>query len=209
MNKQATYPDTIWGVREITGTSEELLSRLEKKELYFPVIEQIKLEKRKKEWLTVRLLLKDLLGEEKEVGYDASGKPFLKDDSFHISISHTSGYVAVILNPTHPVGIDIEQITSQVMRIRNRFLSKSENDYISEKEELIHLLLHWSAKETMFKALGEENVIFNEQLHICPFEPETRVLSTFSSFESRTCRKTEFLIHYVVNSEYVLTFTEL
>lgn len=209
MNNQKTYPDTIWGVRSITGTSEELLSKLEKKELYRPVLSRIKLEKRKKEWLSVRLLLKELLGEEKEIEYNNAGRPFFRDRSFHISISHTAGYVAVILNPNHPVGIDVEQITEQVVSLQERFLSEKERSRISKGKELIHLLLHWSAKETMFKALGEEEVIFKEHLHINPFDPQVGILSTFSSFESRTYRKTEFLIHYMVDSEYVLTFTEL
>ncbi len=209
MNELTRYPDTIWGVREISGTSEELLLKLERKELYLPVLSQIKLEKRKREWLTVRILLKELLGEEKEVEYDTAGKPFFKDNSYQISISHTTGYVAVILNPIHLVGIDIEQITNRVFRIRDRFLSKEENTHISKEEELIHLLLHWSAKETMFKVLGKEDVVFNEQLNIRPFKPEIKRLTTFSSYETRTSQKNEFIICYIVNSEYVLTFTEL
>jgi phosphopantetheinyl transferase len=118
MNNQKTYSDTIWGVRSIAGTSEELLSKLEKKELYRPVLCRMKLENRKKEWLSVRLLLKELLGEEKEIEYDNAGKPFFRDRSFRISISHTVSYVAVILNPNRPVGIDVERITEQVSRIR-------------------------------------------------------------------------------------------
>ena len=207
MNKQTIHPDTIWGVRKISGTSEELLSQLEKKELYLPVISRIKLEKRKQEWLAVRILLKELLGEEKDVEYDAWGKPFFKDNSYQISISHTPGYVAVILNPEHPVGIDIEQITNKVERVKDRFLSEEEIKHISKEKELIHLLLHWSAKETIFKALGESEVIFNEQLHIKPFVPQIGFLSTFSSYEIRTKEKKEFLVSYIVNSEYVLTFT--
>ena len=209
MSKSTIHPDAIWGVREIAGTSEELLSKLDEKELYLPVINRIKLEKRKREWLAVRILLKELLGEEKEVEYDASGKPFFKDNSYHISISHTAGYVAVILNPEHPVGIDIEQITNQVERIRDRFLTEEENIHISKENELIHLLLHWSAKETVFKALGNSNVTFNEQLHIRTFSPKIGLLETFSAYETRTKQKKEFIVSYIVNSEYVLTFTEL
>ena len=207
MNKQTIHPDTIWGVREISGTSEELLSKLEKKELYLPIINQIKLEKRRQEWLAVRILLKELLGEEKEVEYDAFGKPFFKDNSYQISISHTPGYVAVILNPEHPVGIDIEQITNKVERIRDRFLSEEEKKHISKEKELIHLLLHWSAKESIFKALGTSDVIFNEQLHIKPFVPQIGHLATFLSYETRTKQKKEFIVSYIVNPEYVLTFT--
>lgn len=209
MNDLKTYQDTIWGVSEIIGTSEEMLTGLDRKDLYLPVLNQIKLEKRKREWLAVRLLLKKLLGEEKEIGYDDMGKPCFIDQSYHLSISHTKGYVAVILNPAHWVGIDIEQISDQVLRLKKRFLSPDEEKAISPKGELIHILLHWSAKETMFKAMGVNEVIFNEHLYINSFEPELGVLSSFHSSENRTPQKTEFLIRYIVNSEYVLTFTEI
>ena len=48
---------------------------------------------RRHEWLSVRLLLRTLLGADKEIAYLPSGKPYLADGSFHISISHTRGYV--------------------------------------------------------------------------------------------------------------------
>mgnify|MGYP000016543064 CR=1 FL=1 len=62
------------------------------------------------EWLAVRVLLYTLSGEEKEIAYHPSGKPYLADASASLSISHTKGYVAVVLGlPGREVGIDIEQ----------------------------------------------------------------------------------------------------
>ena len=52
---------------------------------------------RRLEWLAVRVLLYTLSGEEKEIAYHPSGKPYLADDSASLSISHTKGYVAVVL----------------------------------------------------------------------------------------------------------------
>ena len=66
-------------------------------------------ERRKMEWLSVRVLLYSMLQEDKEIVYSSEGKPFLSDHSFYISISHTKGYVAVGLHSLDPVGIDIEQ----------------------------------------------------------------------------------------------------
>ena len=54
-------------------------------------------ERRKMEWLSVRVLLYSMLQEDKEIGYSPEGKPYLTDHSFFISISHTKGYVAAIL----------------------------------------------------------------------------------------------------------------
>ena len=66
-------------------------------------------ERRKMEWTSVRVLLYSMLREDKEIAYSSEGKPYLADHSFFISISHTKGYVAVILGSQAPVGIDIEQ----------------------------------------------------------------------------------------------------
>ena len=58
-------------------------------------------ERRKMEWLSVRVLLYSMLQEDKEIGYSLEGKPYLTDHSFFISISHTKGYVAVKIGRAH------------------------------------------------------------------------------------------------------------
>ena len=55
-----------------------------------------------------RRLLKAILGYEPVIRHNEDGKPLI-DDS-HISISHTIGYVAVILSHDHEVGIDVEYL---------------------------------------------------------------------------------------------------
>ena len=39
-------------------------------------------ERRKMEWLSVRVLLYSMLQEDKEIGYSPEGKPYLTDHSF-------------------------------------------------------------------------------------------------------------------------------
>ena len=73
-------------------------------------------ERRKMEWLSVRVLLYAMLQEDKEIGYSPEGKPYLTDHSFFISISHTKGYVAVMLASFTPAGIDIEQYANAFTR---------------------------------------------------------------------------------------------
>lgn len=77
-------------------------------------------DRRKLEWLSVRVLLYSMLQEDKEIGYSSEGKPHLTDNSSFISISHTKGYVAVILSSVAPVGIDIEQYGQRVKRVYDR-----------------------------------------------------------------------------------------
>ena len=185
--------------------SKSLLSRLSFKDKYLPIIEKMA-ENRKREWLTIRVLIKELLGEEKEIIYNSIGKPYLSDNSFHISISHTKGYAALILNRENEAAIDIEKISSKVENVWKRFVNEEEEKSLSPSNERIHLLLYWSAKESLFKRLGFENVDFKSHLHIQPFEPVLGEWSHFDAYETRTMIQSCYKIKYFVHEDYVLTY---
>lgn len=158
---------------------------------------------RQLEWLSVRILLYRLLGEEKEIGYLPSGKPYLTDGSSHISISHTKGYVAVILGRT-PVGIDIEQYGQRVRKVAHKYMREDEVATLYRGEDTWSLLLHWSAKEVMFKCMDTVEVDFRRHLHIDPFIVQER--GTLHSQEYRTDRQRRFLIRYLIHPDFVLTW---
>ena len=85
-------------------------------------------EHRRLEWLSVRVLLFTLLGEEKEIAYYPSGKPYLADKSASISISHTRGYVSVIIGEAgKEVGIDIEQYGERVHKVAHKYMRADES----------------------------------------------------------------------------------
>ena len=50
---------------------------------------------------------------EKEIAYYSSGRPYLKDGSRYISISHTRGYVAVALHSSYEVGMGYRAVWNQ------------------------------------------------------------------------------------------------
>ena len=117
--------------------------------------------------MSVRVLLKALCGEEKEIAYYSSGRPYLKDGSRYISISHTRGYVAVALHSSCEVGMDIEQYGTRVRKVASRFIRSDEEPAMMEGDEVYALLLHWSAKEALFKLMGVEEVDFVFFLSAC------------------------------------------
>jgi 4'-phosphopantetheinyl transferase EntD len=205
------------GVAPITKDSATLLSQLAHADRYLPFIASMT-EKRKCEWLTVRALLKTLSGEEKEISYLPNGKPFLSDHSYHISVSHTgcraadhacngkpSGYAAMVLNKEKQVAIDIETISPRILKIKDRFLNREETGAIAADAEIVHLLLHWSAKESVFKILDAENVDFQSKIHIRPFRPAIGAWDSFEACETRTEKQTVFRVHYFAGEHYVLT----
>ena len=187
----------------IAETPDELLSQLEQKAWYMPTLAKMGMH-RQREWLTIRVLLKKTLKEEKQISYTATGKPYFADSSYHISISHTKGYVAVAVDENYPVAIDIEQISSRVEKVRSRFMNETEEQHLSKNLPLIHSLLHWSAKEAMFKYMDDNDIDFKLQLHIHPFEPVMGEWQEFTAHETRTERQQNFVVRYLVEKDYVL-----
>jgi phosphopantetheinyl transferase len=193
------------GIAPLKNDSESLLAQLENKDLYLPFIERMP-ENRKREWLSVRILLKEMSGEEKQILYSESGKPYLVDRSFYISISHTKGYATIILDREKPTAIDIEQISPRIEKVENRFINEIEEKNLSSQNRIIHLLLHWSAKESMFKILDTTNIQFKTQLHIHPFEPVINEWSEFTALKTGTQSNRSFHVGYFVHNDYVLTY---
>lgn len=170
--RQAVSPSAEIGLWDITSSSmEDLMKNMVLDEKNKSEILALKNESRKKEVLTTKMLMQELLGKETELFYDQNGKPFLKNSGIHISLSHSGKYVAAIIDKKHPTGIDIQKMTAKITRIKEKFLSKTELENISGKQndiEALHVL--WGAKECIFKEHGAGNIIFSEQIIIEPFD---------------------------------------
>lgn len=167
----------------------------------------LKAPSRKLEFLAVRVLLYAMKGREIQVGHEPSGRPFLIGESEYVSISHTRNYVAVGLHKTAIPGIDIEQYGDKVRRVRSRFVRKDElpeGEAMPEKEELYQLLLHWSAKETMFKVMNCTEVDFLRHLRIAPFRLSSSGILTGEAYypEHEFC----YRIHYLIHPDFVCTY---
>lgn len=202
--QQYIQPAGRWGIWKTDETPEELLAMLPHREKYRQDMQRFAAEHRRLEWLAVRVLLYILLGEEKEIAYYPTGKPYLVDASASISISHTKGYVAVALGaPTAEVGIDIEQYGERVQKVAHKFMREDELPASYRGTETWSLLLHWSAKETMFKCMNASEVDFRKHLHILPFTIGER--GVFSAEEYRTAEKRIFTVSYLLGSDFVLT----
>lgn len=193
----------LWGVWRMDESLSDIEAALAGSDLWEQAMQNFTASHRRQEWLSVRLLLFHLLGEHKEICYHSSGSPFLADGSFHISISHTKGYVAVILGK-QPVGIDIEQYGQRVHKVAHKYIREDEIAATYHEDDTWSLLLHWSAKEVMFKCLDVAEVDFRKHLQVIPFIPQEQ--GAFFSKEYRTELQRTFLIHYQLHPDFVLTW---
>lgn len=193
-----------WGIWKTDESLEELLALLPGPEKYEQQLKRFSSSHRRLEWLSVRVLLYRLLGEEKSIEYAPSGKPRLADSSFFISISHTRGYVAVILSAVSEVGIDIEQYGQRVHKVAHKYMREDEMMSVYQGDDTWSLLLHWSAKEVMFKCMDADEVDFREHLRIVPFQVCER--GEFFAEEYRTERRMKFHIRYLLHPDFVMTW---
>lgn len=144
----------IWRIEE---TADELYSLLHTQR-YDVALSAMHNEARRAEWLAARVLLSHVLGGDKEIGYKESGAPYLTDNSYYISISHTKGYAVLAYHRNCPIGVDVEYISERVMRIAHRFTRLEEYEYIDEATEsdrLMYCILNWSAKESLYKYVDD------------------------------------------------------
>ena len=181
---------------------EELGSILGHTPLYTSIQTSCIAEKRKIEKLISRHLTNLLQGRECEIKYHNNGKPYLESPSEHISISHTQNCIAVAVSD-RPVGIDVEKIAPKVLGLKKKFLNDAEIDAINPNNELIHTLLLWSAKESVFKRMNATGVDFKKDIHIENFIPKTSGVFTIS--ESHSSTPHSYTVFYQTYPQYVLT----
>jgi phosphopantetheine--protein transferase-like protein len=109
-------------------------------------------------------------------------KPFLPDEKYHFSISHSGYFAAAIASSKSRVGVDIEMISPRIHRIADKFLSDDEKDFFNEDYKMFldqwdlkdkvhteYLTLMWSAKEAVYKWHGEGDVDFKEDIQLLKF----------------------------------------
>ncbi len=95
-------------------------------------------------------------------------KPFLHNEQYHFSISHSGDYAAAMVSKDKRVGIDVELYSSKVMKVLQKFLTPKEFEWMQKHEASAYVreTLLWSAKESVFKWHGNGGVDFREDIHI-------------------------------------------
>ena len=124
---------------------------------------------RKLEFLSVRALLSELIGKEAKIVYNKNNKPFLKDGSRFISISHSHKLTAILLSTNEKVGIDLEYMSSNIAAIAFKFLNWREKVTKENENRRYHLYLHWCAKEALYKICDKEGISIRKNITIEPF----------------------------------------
>jgi phosphopantetheinyl transferase len=197
---ESDYTLAVWRCDE---SLDELSSSIQFPQPLLEEAAAFKAPHRRLEWLSVRALFFSMTGLFIPIYYEPSGKPRI--DNGFISISHTKGYVAVAYSKHREVAVDIEQYADRVVRVAPRFMNAAEQPSTYDDEKIWSLLLHWSAKETVYKMVGESTVDFSNSIVVRPFDVEP------SGSLTADAKKEENLwiplsVNYLLNKEFVLTW---
>ena len=188
---------TLW---EITESWTELIDLFENDTEINAVVQNFESESKKQQFLASRLLLKVEFGNWKTL-HSPNGKPHPINNSSEISISHDRGIVGIIKS-TNPCGIDIQEITPKVIRVKSKFINENDFYWQSEKEKDLTVL--WCAKETLYKINGDPNIFFKEHMIVEKSDEENILIGKIIHPEYRKDYKLK--VHFIKNYCLVYTF---
>lgn len=119
-------------------------------------------ERRRREFLTWRALVRRELGRDVRIAYDAVGAPVLENRPEHLSVSHCDGRVAVCLS-LRRCAVDIEPVTRNFGRVFSRYMTPEEQALADDP--LLPAAV-WCAKETLYKYAGRRELDLLRDLRI-------------------------------------------
>ena len=157
----------VWKIEEDLNTLLELVALdIDEKRKY----KGFSSNSRKLEFLSVRALLSELIGKEAKIVYNKNNKPFLKDGSRFISISHSHKLTSILLSTNEKVGIDLEFMSTNIAAIAFKFLNRKEKVTKEQVGRKYHLYIHWCAKEALYKICDKEGISIRKNITIEPFK---------------------------------------
>jgi 4'-phosphopantetheinyl transferase len=167
-------------------------------------IRNFKNENFRRQKMAGRVLLNSLLGESGKIEYNEHGKPLLKSHPLDISFSHAKDKVAVMLSK-QTAGIDIQDVTPRIRKIVHKYMNQPELNSLKEETYDIHATLYWSAKEALYKAYGERQLIFTDNIIVEPFSfvPDK---GTFNGSIVLDNSKKDFVLKYEIIGIFALVY---
>ncbi len=161
----------VWKIEE---SHDQLKAGLQLKQHELDIISSFKSEKRALQWLSTRLLLRTMLNTSEYIDclMDDHGKPYLVSYDYHISLSHSYDYAAVMISrdKDKKVGLDLEMIKQKIKLVRHKFLSDGELAQKQIGQDINGLYVCWCAKEAIYKWHGKKELEFKRDIHILPFK---------------------------------------
>jgi 4'-phosphopantetheinyl transferase len=200
--------ETEFALWKIEEQADDLYNQLQLNDAEQAYVESLRHNKRHLHWLGTRVLLRTMLHTDEYIDcqVDDHGKPYLVNMPYHISLSHSFDYAAVMLSKSKHVGIDIELISPKVERIARKFLRKEELSFIDPDNKVAHLYACWCAKEAVYKCNGLKEVSFLNHILLEPFIGLDA--GTIKTSIVKGDFNQDFDVHYMHFNDYMLGYVK-
>jgi 4'-phosphopantetheinyl transferase len=191
----------LWRITESCSGLEEMLPP----NVVRDAVAGFRSELRRRQRLACRALLARMPGgADVEIAYHASGKPYMKGCTGCISMSHSGDYAALLWSPLNKAGIDIEKVQARIVRLAHKFLSEEELALISREQRIPHMILHWAAKEALYKLQGDERLTFDRHMRMEAFIPAAE--GSFNGMMIRGGKTKEYVFRYFFVDDYAVVW---
>jgi len=192
----------VW---EITETEAQLCDMCAMPKDEWEELQKKGSEKRRKEQLAIKVLIQTMLDKSVSVEHDKDGRPFLKNHTKFLSISHTRRFAVACIHPYKKVGVDIESLERNFSAVEMKALSSREQEYLSNELRSLQLAILWSAKEAIYKYFSMNGVDFSRQISIEKFKPAPHG-ALHACFEKENNAKTKMVVYYKTIDDHILTW---
>lgn len=204
-------PDTRLGLWKIEEDELFFLERVKLYENEWVRLSHIAHPQKRLEWLSSRLCLKELLNIQDSVQVESlnneSGKPYLSNNQSFISYSHSGHFSTAIASPNKEVGVDIEYLgRKRNIRTRFLFMNQPELDWFDEVNSFESFILVWSAKETLYKIMGE-GFAFKENLFMQMDNFTMQEEGVLPAIVRKNNLNIQIDVNYIVNKDFILTYS--
>ena len=129
-------------------------------------------EKRRREHLAWRRIVRRELGAKVHIDYNAVGAPQVDIVGKFISVAHGGESVAVAI-ADEPVGVDIESLDRDFDRAKGRYMNADE---LALSDDSRWACYAWCAKEAIYKLCGKRGLELREELLLEEFDRDSMTI---------------------------------
>jgi 4'-phosphopantetheinyl transferase len=203
--KQHIEDDCILGIWEVKEDYNYLFSKLSLLPDELQTLKSFQNPLRSLEWMSVRVLLNEISGKSLSVYYNGNRKPFVRGNSYNISISHSKDFTSVLISKNRKVGIDLEYMSHRISNIESKFINENEVVTSNKSRKKYHLYIHWCAKEALYKICDKQDINFRKNLTIEPFVPKEKGYIT--GWVNNKYMNEKFRLYYFTIKNYIIVWT--
>lgn len=197
------------GIWHITESVDELFKYLYLNKEEFATLYSFKSEKRKKQWMSYRALIRTIVQTDfiYRIYYDENNKPYLVNPTRAISVSHTDNYSAVLINENvnEIRGLDVERLSEKAFRNKNKFLTDEEINLLPIDNLYFYSTLFWSAKESVYKKSNIPNIFLKSNIKIENIDFENNIINAKLFYKDIIV---EINVFWSIYDSMVITYTD-